>query len=44
MKELVWLNLSMKRFRKSYRSYLREVPSLIVSGRMTRELYGLVRD
>jgi CRISPR/Cas system CMR-associated protein Cmr5 small subunit len=33
----------MKRFRKSYRSYLREIPNLIVSGGMTRELYGLVK-
>jgi hypothetical protein len=37
MKELLGLNLSMKRFIKSFRSYLREIPSLIVSGRMTRE-------
>jgi hypothetical protein len=33
----------MKRFRKSYRNYLREIPNLVVPGGMTRELYGLVK-
>jgi hypothetical protein len=41
MKELLWLKLLMKRFRRSYRSYLREIPNLIVFGGMIRELYGL---
>jgi hypothetical protein len=33
----------MKRFKKSYRNYLREIPNLIVSGGMTKELCGFVR-
>jgi CRISPR/Cas system CMR-associated protein Cmr5 small subunit len=33
----------MKRFKKSYKSYVREIPNLIVSGGMTRELCGLVK-
>jgi hypothetical protein len=41
MKELLWLKLLMKRFRKSYTGYLREIPNLIVSEGMIREWYGL---
>jgi hypothetical protein len=44
MRELLWPNSSMKRFGKSNRSYKKEIPSLIVSEGMTKELFGSVRD
>jgi hypothetical protein len=44
MKGLLWLNSTMKRFRKSNRSKKKKIPNLIVSGEMTKELFGLVKD
>jgi hypothetical protein len=34
----------MKRFRKSNRNWKKETPSMIVSERMTRELFGSDKD